>query len=508
MSDHPAKPRVKRRLALLHYHLRPGGVTTVIENTLAGLMAFGDFEVVILSGESYEGKNLANVQSVSAMSYGAEVEPETLAEALVEAAKRGLGGALPDAWHCHNHALGKNGALAAALGILVRDGHRFLFQLHDFAEDGRPENYQVMQARGDAYPMLPSVHYATVNRRDADFLVKAGLCESRVHVLPNPVLAHNEDRHAQGPRPIVLYPTRGIQRKNLGEAVLLAALCQDSAFFATTRTPENPRWLPVHDAWVEYAAGLELPIAFGVVDRQSPARLKVANETGRSLKAWLRSASCMLTTSVAEGFGLTFIESLLEGLPLLGRDLPEITRDFTVQGLSFPGLYQAIRVPLGWVGEDRLVESLERGLGATFRAYGRSLPKGAVLRAFHAMVDGHGRIDFGRLSESFQRDVIDHVIKASAASEIIIETPGALVGVDLWLESWFEEGLNIPDLNEQLRILKRTASPRACTERLLAAYDALEKEPTATLEANLDSGISDQLLTHFLSPERFHFLRS
>ncbi|NCF84183.1 MAG: hypothetical protein GWQ08_01435 [Verrucomicrobiaceae bacterium] len=513
MADPPSTPGARRRLAIVHYHFKPGGVTTVVEHTLAGLMVFADAEVVILTGEPYSGKGLTNVYHVPGLSYDSLDEqrstPEELAEALHEFARAGLDGELPEIWHCHNHALGKNSALPGALGLLAQAGQRLFLHVHDFAEDGRPENFKVLRGSGPAYPVLPSVHYGTINSRDRGLLIDAGVPKSRVHDLANPVVAHSEDRHATGKRPIVLYPTRGIRRKNIGEAVLLAALCRDRAFVATTRVPDNPQWQGVHDEWVSYAAENALPIGFGVVGKQSPERLKLSSETGRSLKAWLSAAACVLTTSVAEGFGLAYVESLLDGLPLLGRDLPEITRDFVDQGLAFPGLYQALRVPISWIDEDALSDLVEEQLTTVFEAYEKSLPPGAVSRALYAMVDRHQRVDFGRLTEPFQRVVIDRIIAdPSAAKKIIVETPGALVNVIFWLDSWFEEGLEIPKLNEQRRLLRKMSSPRAYTERLTSAYDVLENEPVADSDASLESDVGVGILEAFLSPERFHLLRS
>lgn len=484
-------------------------MTTVIERTLAGLMAFAEMEVVILSGEPYVGKGLANVQVVPGLAYDADGDPDALAESLREAAKAGLEGHLPDIWHCHNHSLGKNRHFPGAIGRLARGGQRILLQMHDFAEDGRPENFKVLKTSEPAYPDLPSVHYAVINSRDHGLLQDAGLGESHVHALPNPAMSHQEDRLLTNSRPIVLYATRGIRRKNLGEMVLLAAVAREGAFFATTRVPENEAWLKIHDEWVEFAKERKLPVAFGVVGKNSPSRLKIGTETGRSMKAWSRSATCALTTSVAEGFGLAFVESLLDGLPLLGRDLPEITRDFQNQGLTFPGLYKALRVPLAWVGEDDFVEELETHLVAAFDAYEQALPPGAVSRAIASMIDAHGRIDFARLSEPFQRKVIDRVIEEpSLAEAIIVETPGALVDIDLWLDSWFEEGLEIPTLNEQRRLLRKSSSPRAYTIRLAEIYDRLIKEPVADARAVLESEVSEHLVKSFLAPERFQILRS
>ena len=42
----------------------------------------------------------------------------------------------------------------------------------------------------------------------------------------------------------------------------------------------------------------------------------------------MASAHRLVTTSVAEGFGLAFLEPWLFGKGLLGRNLPEITVDF------------------------------------------------------------------------------------------------------------------------------------------------------------------------------------
>ena len=105
--------------------------------------------------------------------------------------------------------------------------------------------------------------------------------------------------------------------------------------------------------------------------------------------------------------------------------------------------------------------------------------------------------------------VIDRIIAdPSAAKKIIVETPGALVNVIFWLDSWFEEGLEIPKLNEQRRLLRKMSSPRAYTERLTSAYDVLENEPVADSDASLESDVGVGILEAFLSPERFQLLRS
>ena len=75
--------RTKRRIAVVHYHLRRGGVTRVIETAPEIIAARGD-EVVILSGEPALAGTLPDaVRVVAALNYrknGSPVVAENLAE--------------------------------------------------------------------------------------------------------------------------------------------------------------------------------------------------------------------------------------------------------------------------------------------------------------------------------------------------------------------------------------------------------------------------------------------
>lgn len=255
-------------------------------------------------------------------------------------------------------------------------------------------------------------------------------------------------------------------------------------------------------------------MAFAVVDQQSPADFVpgLAESTDASFGAWLRSARAVITTSVAEGFGMAYLESLLQGLPLMGRDLPDITADFKEQDLTFPGLYRALRVPLEWLGKDRLLETLSTGLQACYDAYQKPLPPDAAGRALASMTDLRGRIDFGRLSEPLQEEVIDRVINDDAIEEVIFETEAAFANADLWMESWLGGGLVIPRLDEQREFLGQHYSRTAYAKRLLACYQNLWNE-TESLDApasarSNEPDVGERLLQFLLSPERFHFLKS
>ena len=47
------------KVAIVHYHLEPGGVTRVIENALASIASTGvPIETVVLSGRPYNGNSI------------------------------------------------------------------------------------------------------------------------------------------------------------------------------------------------------------------------------------------------------------------------------------------------------------------------------------------------------------------------------------------------------------------------------------------------------------------
>ncbi|MEC9055192.1 MAG: hypothetical protein VX633_07785, partial [Verrucomicrobiota bacterium] len=98
-------------VALVHYHLRPGGVTRVIERQSEALTSAG-IAHVILSGTRQDGSGKLPDRVVPALDDDTPQEPrETggnpLHEQLVRAATAALG-TEPDCWHLHNPTLGKN----------------------------------------------------------------------------------------------------------------------------------------------------------------------------------------------------------------------------------------------------------------------------------------------------------------------------------------------------------------------------------------------------------------
>ncbi|MFA7159571.1 MAG: hypothetical protein WC299_09735 [Kiritimatiellia bacterium] len=382
------------KVAIVHYHLRPGGVSSVIGRALESLRAL-DARAVVLTGRPPEG-NQGQLPCVClpGLDYSASGQvgtPEDLAREMAGAAGNALGGS-PDLWHIHNHALGKNILLSASVTSLARDGHRILLQIHDFAEDGCPANYARLRAAFGAagamqsYPLYPQadhVHYAVLNRRDQSWLCGAGADQARVHWLPNSIPAGIS---AARPAPPAagrrwVYPARAIRRKNIGEFLLWAAAAKSGEQFAVTLAPTSPSDCARYERWKEFAAELKLPVEF---------------ETGLKSGAppWWQQCDCAVTTSVAEGFGLAFLEPWMAALPLVGRDLPEITGDLKSAGMDFSMLYARLDVPLKWLDAAAFRERFNARLLETWKAYGRELPADAPELAWQSSAAGDA-FDFG-----------------------------------------------------------------------------------------------------------------
>jgi len=481
------------KIAIVHYHLRTGGVTRVVRHAFDAPTG-SDVAVAVLSGEppAEPMPSGARVEIVPELAYESAFagDPRAAAEILQAAATKALGGS-PDVWHIHNHALGKNRFLPMATAGLAERGCRLLLQIHDFAEDGRPENYRfLLRHVGEndektlarrLYPAAPTVHYAALNERDRRFLASAGAQPDHLHLLPNAVALETppaEWRELSGGSRRVLYPTRGIRRKNLGEFILWAALHSDDRF-GVTRRPLNPAARAIHDRWAAFAEKTHgVRVAFDMA-AHSPA----------GFFELMAQADALATTSVAEGFGLCFLEPWAVGRPLLGRNLPEITAGITANGVDLSGMYERLDVPADWVGEDVLRRRIEEGLREHYTSYGRTLQPGGVRRAYDAFVRD-GMVDFGRLDEPLQERVIERLVSGPAAREAVrprnlAVSPGARERTARNREALLRS-FSIPEYGKRLR----------------GVYDAVAASPSGVI-ASLSRRA---LLDDFLDPARFNLM--
>ena len=360
------------KIALFHYHLKPGGVTEVIVFAVRSILTHIEQveELRLVTGEEEGADNviaririglnqeladklkLDVLEEIAYVEDGNSLDPDMLSrrlEARYEA---------EDIWWIHNYHLGKNPAFTAAIMKIAAKGNKnFLLHIHDFPECGRWENQRQLANTLVEPPYLsgPNVRYAVINERDRRILSDAGLGEA-TRLLSNPVppppqgsvspdqlkkiLENYCESNYPGfipGAPVLLYPVRAIRRKNILEAALFSRLLNPSANIVVTLPGISASEKPYSDI-VETVfrsgliAGAWNPEASGNPD------LSYAN----------LASGCdgIIASSVQEGFGYLYLNALHWRKPLLARYLDTMDSILGLFG-EYPRRFWAeLRIPL------------------------------------------------------------------------------------------------------------------------------------------------------------------
>ena len=335
------------KIALLHYHLRPGGVTTVIRNAQRALA--GKHDVQVLADFGYDERPARNRAAFLS-------ESSALAGCLAQHIQ-GV-----DVLHAHNAGLGKHPRLTYAVKLLAQQTNiKIINQIHDFPEDNRPVQLRALRyctgKRDDAfwramcYFDAPNVVWVTLTAHDAAKLATRGVPSEKIRVLPNPVddelftqfapsraelqkmkrelatfaRAH---RFPFDPRKkILLSPMKVMVRKNNAEAVeLVKRLKKYQLLISLDASSASDRTYSERLKRKVRRERLPVVIGFGA-ELNNPLPL-------------FHLAHAILTTSKVEGFGYTFVEGWLCGKPVIGRDIAEVTHDFVAAGMRMNHFYR------------------------------------------------------------------------------------------------------------------------------------------------------------------------
>lgn len=485
------------RVAIVHYHLGQGGVARVIENTSRIFTESGWKHVVLASRSDASAPPDIPVRWIEELGYrksAGNLTSMALLALMREAATEALG-APPDIWHFHNHSLGKNCLLSDVVARLAEEQERLILQIHDLAEEGRATNYQVISDCRKMYPVSPRIHYAFLNSRDLKRFTDAGLPARNASILINPIppqIPPSAPRPVRGPA-ILFAPVRGIRRKNLGELVLLSALAPPDASIAISRAPSNPEAIPIHNEWRKFAYHHQLPIEFDVVGNFFPSP-----GTSADFENWLDHATHFITTSVAEGFGLPFLEALSHGKPLVGRNLPHLAQDHAARGIHHRQLYDRLLIPAGWIDPTILRGWLSMTLKRNFLSYRRPFPAGMV-EATLASLQCDDKLDFGNLPEPLQQSVIEKLRDPGLRKMPLVQFGETTQPV----EDWFEHvaGLRQPQAGGEIL---ESYSPDRFRELIVSVHASLVSPPVSAVRY-LPAA---EILSAHLSPRLFHFLLS
>ena len=375
------------RIVLIHYHLKRGGVSSVIGQQVEAMRSMG-WDPMVLVGETPAGDYPCDVRVVEGLAYDQHLpsglRAEDVAASILKIIKQKWPQG-PDVLHVHNPTLAKNSLLQKILKHLQSNGWPILCQIHDFAEDGRPQAYF-------DEPYLENCHYAAINSRDFNLLIRAGLDRQGCHLLPNTVGVDPTRQPAGSTGHGMLYPIRAIRRKNIGEAILIANFLPPAEPLIITLPPNSPDDIKSYERWKGFVGQHGLNVHF---------------DAGLSAEFSTLLAQCrfVITTSITEGFGFAFVESWAAGKPLWGRRLSGICQGFEANGLRLDWLYHQLRVPLGWLDRHRLESKWKSSLSFARHRFSLPLSDRRLDSAWRAVSAG-GTIDFGLLDEGLQQVVI------------------------------------------------------------------------------------------------------
>lgn len=399
------------KIAYMHYHLQTGGVTTVIKQQLSALS--GQTEQLVLTGLQPQTPLAVDTVYIPELGYSSQYtgtfQAVDAARSVLRAIDARFGGPC-DLLHIHNPTLAKNRHFLKILHILQQEDVNLLLQIHDFAEDGRPLAYFT-----EAYPA--NCHYGVINQRDYHILLKAGLKPDGLHLLENMVSASTVSPEPQIKKPIALYPIRAIRRKNIGEAVLLSRFLKSGQRVAITLPPNSFPDIKSYEGWKQFVRDHHLKVVFDQGLRQDFVDL-------------VQSSEFLITTSITEGFGFSFLEPWLYGKLLWGRKLVETCRDFEDNGINLDHLYTVLRVPADWIELDRFRANWRESVSRACRLFNFDINSAALTDAFDHLTSG-GMVDFGLLDESSQKKAITRVIADRRNSTRLVEinpflaTPGS-----------------------------------------------------------------------------------
>ncbi|MBW1975500.1 MAG: hypothetical protein JRI45_08005 [Deltaproteobacteria bacterium] len=447
-------------IIVYHYHFLRGGVRSAILGSLEALKRTRPEVLVrlrIITGRhdgisSFVSQSPYPIDSVlveAALDYSDRVWTDEKSfceerDGLAEKVLSWVGRESSIFW-IHNCTLGKNPLVTAlwyrVVEISYQSGlpHGFVYHIHDFAECGRIENLFRLrfcwQSDGlvDWYPCFPNVCYAVLSRADRDRLIRVGLDSSKVFWVPNVVFATSADlekvrgdsskiftaiagfaeRHGyvfNKKYPSWVMPVRLIRRKNVLEGLLLTQVYREPRNLLITLNATSAQEMPYAETVQSVVRKLTYPAVIGFGDSL------VGNVF--TFDELLTASEAVVTTSILEGFGFAFLEGLLRGIPLAGRDLPFITNDFDPVGFPHSALYTNLLVPVAKADRER---HLEVGLRLLKKLEEMMKPGDEAKERFsRRLMETYGSelVDFGSLMLDSQIRVCENARDVCYLSEI------------------------------------------------------------------------------------------
>lgn len=345
-------------LIIFHYHFLPGGVTDVVAAAVNSYLENSSFisSITIVSGradniESLKKKIIkpVNFEILNSLDYLEKipnnVTSETIKKELLEKFSSD-----DNVWWIHNYHLGKNPYFTRALIEISRElNQQMIYHIHDFPECSRYPllNRLKREIEGDLYPQNQKTRYVVINMRDFNYLVQAGMNREIITLLENPITTTHlkKDNKKQiwkklsgeislpfpmwkPNMPYMLYPVRSIRRKNIAEAALIASLTDTNLIVTLPGVSDTEKKYSekCRDIFTEGLAPGMFGIGFAIDDYSV------------SFDELISGSSLVISSSVQEGFGYLFLNSMNWGKALFAKDL-DILESFKISFEGYPSFF-------------------------------------------------------------------------------------------------------------------------------------------------------------------------
>ena len=460
------------KIAFLHYHLKTGGVTTVIRQQIAAIR--NDCDTIAIAGET-PPEFPVHITAVPGVAYNHKStpssSPEVTASQIIDSIKKQWPEGC-DILHVHNPLLAKNKTFLKVLKILQAEGITLFLQIHDFAEDGRPLSYFPEEYPADC-------HYGVINSRDYRILLETGLHKKGLHMISNMVNPLGNKTADCKLKDFVLYPVRAIRRKNIGEAILLSLFFKNGELLAITLPPNSQSDISSYNGWRQFIKRENLNVEF-----EASAR--------HDFPALVNGSKYLITTSITEGFGFSFLEPWTAGKAISGRKLPDITVDFEKKGIRLDTLYTDINIPVDWIGKKNLYEKIKTTIAANCRLFGYSSENIDIEKIFEK-ITVKNQVDFGMLDENFQKLIISKVLSSEKSSDQLISMNPFLLH--------FNGSTSIDLIEQNKNKILKNYGIKVYRNNLLSIYKRIQKNKVVQ---NIDKA---KLFFMFLNPERLNLLK-
>jgi hypothetical protein len=449
-------------------------VTTVLKQQVEAIR--NECEILVFCGGTPAADFPAQTVQIPALDYTHPDQnphdPEAVAEGISAALNKKLGGRC-DVLHVHNPLLAKNKQFLKILRALQKRKIELFLQIHDLAEDGRPQAYF-----HQAYPA--DCHYGVINSRDYYILRKAGLKAKGLHLIANMIDPIQSKPGASDLDNFVLYPIRVIRRKNIGEALLLSLFFRGGEQLVFTLPPNSPLDIKSYRNWKSFVRERQLNATFDA-------------GLGKDFRTLVHSAKFLITTSITEGFGFSFLEPWVYNKLIWGRKLSSICNDFEQKGVRLSHLYEHLWVPLDWIDRDRLYAQWSSCIQTSGRFYNFSISRKRIGKSFEAITQ-NDCIDFGLLNEGFQKQIIARLLSGKDSAERLRQ-----------MNPFLSQPGEVPHKTELIKMNKQAVlnnyNRDSYRRRLLEIYDSVSRH---RIRQRIDKTI---LLSEFLNLNEFSLLK-